>query len=151
MKSQIFAIDDLLLGQTREVRIYTGEFVLSPEYAGGENSFRNRILYLGVADEFDEIQTRSFVKLEPFYRIIMPNGGELSSAKIKRLKYANSLYANFFKTIFTGRADVISRALRKPPFRDMEQLADAVKRLKFSYDESLADFLENRVKELSMT
>jgi hypothetical protein len=151
MVSELFTIDDLLLGESREIIIYSGALVLCPEYNFGVKSFSNNIAYLGAVEKFGKIQEKPFVKLEPFYKIIMQEDGRLDTANVRRLRDANSLYANFFKTIFAGNARAIVQALRNAPFSKMEQLADAVQKLQYPYSESLENFFENRKRELART
>lgn len=145
IKSQVFTIDDLLLGKPREVRIYAGEFVLAPHYGGGTRGFLDDVAYLGVAERFGEIQGKSFMKLEPFYEIRIANG-KLREARVNKWEHRNSLYPHFFKAIFTGPAEAIVQALREAPFSKdkMGQLADAVEGLLEPYNESLRELLENR-------
>ncbi len=148
---QVFVIEDLLQGKSREVSVYSREFVLCPHYHSQNHGFLENVAYLGVVEDFGKFECpgqfhgNSFIKLNPFYKIYMLGDG---NAKVEEWTNRNKLLPNFFKTIYTGPAEAIAQALREAPFSGMEQLAEVVKRLKIPYNLSLRDFFENGVREL---
>ncbi len=152
---QLFVIDDLLLGRSREVSVYSGELVLCPHHRREKLGFSSKAFYLGVVGGFGRFehpgrfQGNPFVKLNPLYKIEMPEDGNIAGAKIEEWKYRNNLLPHFFKSLYTGPAEAIATALQGAPFSGIEKLADAVERLETPYNLTLKDFFENRVRELA--
>jgi len=118
-----------------EVRIFSEELVLGSSTV----AFSRNTVYLGVAKEFGEFRGQPTVRLAPFYKIIPPNDGDISCAKIEEPS-SKILNPRFFRKLYTGPAEAISTALREEPlFSKMVQLADVVEHLSRPYDLALGN------------
>ncbi len=145
VRSELFRLKTLEIIEAKELRIYTGEFVLAP-YKVHFRDFSYNTIYLGVARDFTKINNRPTVRLDPIYKVIMPEDGNVLMARIS--PGLSNLHPDFFPNLYAGPAEAIAESLRDAPFTRMKQLAEYISGLEVPYDESLKYFFEHKLVEL---